>query len=704
MKSKISVIIGLLCVVQTFVIAVQLKPQNEPTDADDPNEVLVSFNRECLNTQNQGEVPMHLFNFPCIETNDFAFSTPNIIDPNDESSTYYEVAIFFKIGDDRTCLDNATVDHDCLVYVAYSPKIFWDGLDFSACLSDTTTGLPHSDAINLDLLNNIRPYLTDNDDAFDYFPLLNSDDPGVDIYAIERNINVNHIEFEGIRDQIVVDGIPTGDPSHGTQVLSVMIGVNYGILRGWPGAGANSTAYVYLWRSFQDIVDAFQLWTQTNSEYLQNGRRAVINLSFGMWRDSKRSAHRDWIQRLTNAIDTAIQLDAIAVASAGQDGHRWPWLTNGANICQDTLSLRGLVGEWRRYPGSLPLVITAGAFQYAARDVQPTSWTHYGGSCVDLWAMGRGIIAPNGSTNTLYTSVSGTSFASPTIASLVAVELARNFKLKDDKPNKDDMVKRLKQCGRGFWIKPSTTATEIKCPQPDTCWAPSYICDKITCNKVDVALLVDVSKKMTTKECKRQQLEVAETLAGFRGIEDVTDGDLEYPRVRVSYIEFGGSSKVVMHINNDTINQHEDFNPTEALQTLCDEIRYSETCNASINRNDIPADLNEALTTALSQFEKTKTSDELEREKKMLIFSNHGTNDASTVCDNHETKIRTGSSKDSSEIERKDNENGVNVVMVNNRPDATMPNSNSYLMCLVEYDDERIMWNNVTNKHFPFIE
>eukprot|EP01083_Nonionella_stella_P125730 380290_1 len=701
-------IIGFLCTALTFAVALHLKPQNEPTAVDDPNEFVVSFKSKCLNETTNGTVPMDLFqDFICIQTNNFSFSTPNITNPNDPSDIYDEVAIFFKIGNDSTCLEDAEIDFECIVYSAYSPKIFEHGLDFSTRASHTTTGLPGKEtglgeAINLDLLNNKQPYLTENDNTFHYYPIDDSDDPGVDIYLIDIGINVNHLEFQGIKNQIEVKG--TGMSNHGTKVLSIMIGKNRGILRGWPGAGANSTAYVHLWRSFEDIIDAFQLWTQTNSEYLQNGRRAVINLSFGMWRDSKRSAHRDWIQRLTNAIDTAIQLDAIVVASAGQDVHRWPWLTNGANICQDTLSLRGLVGEWRRYPGSLPLVITAGAFQYAARDVQPTSWTHYGGSCVDLWAMGRGIIAPNGSTNTLYTSVSGTSFASPTIASLVAVELARNFKLKDDKPNKDDMVKRLKQCGRGFWIKPSTTATEIKCPQPDTCWAPSYICDKITCNKVDVALLVDVSKKMTTKECKRQQLEVAETLAGFRGIEDVTDGDLEYPRVRVSYIEFGGSSKVVMHINNDTINQHEDFNPTEALQTLCDEIRYSETCNASINRNDIPADLNEALTTALSQFEKTKTSDELEREKKMLIFSNHGTNDASTVCDNHETKIRTGSSKDSSEIERKDNENGVNVVMVNNRPDATMPNSNSYLMCLVEYDDERIMWNEVGKEHFPFIE
>eukprot|EP01083_Nonionella_stella_P288963 983358_1 len=179
MNSKSYIIIGLSCIALTFTIAVplNLKPQNNPTDLDDPNEFVVSFRSACLEEENDGKVPEDLFeDFTCIQTNGFA-STPNIINPDDSSDTYNEDAIFFKIGDDPTCLETATVDHLCMVYTAYSPKLHWDGLDDTACASTSTNGLPDSDAINLDLLNNKQPYLEANDGSFDYFPL-DSDDPG----------------------------------------------------------------------------------------------------------------------------------------------------------------------------------------------------------------------------------------------------------------------------------------------------------------------------------------------------------------------------------------------------------------------------------------------------------------------------------------------------------------------------------------------
>eukprot|EP01084_Bolivina_argentea_P299160 515652_1 len=264
-------IIGFLCITLTFTIALHLKPQNEPTAVDDPNEFVVSFKSKCLNETTNGTVPMDLFqDFICIQTNNFSFSTPNITNPNDPSDIYDEVAIFFKIGNDSTCLEDAEIDFECIVYSAYSPKIFEHGLDFSTRASHTTTGLPgketgRGEAINLDLLNNKQPYLTENDNTFHYYPIDDSDDPGVDIYMIDIGINVNHLEFQGIKNQIEVKG--TGMSNHGTKVLSIMIGKNRGILRGWPGK--SKKVYVYLVESFGDIYKGFDLWAQSPKKYLQ---------------------------------------------------------------------------------------------------------------------------------------------------------------------------------------------------------------------------------------------------------------------------------------------------------------------------------------------------------------------------------------------------------------------------------------------------
>eukprot|EP01083_Nonionella_stella_P020280 56209_1 len=252
MNSNIYTIIGFLCTTLTFTVALPLKPQNEPTAVDDPNEFVVSFKSKCLNETTNGTVPMDLFQaFMCIQTNNFSFSTPNITNPNDPSDIYDEVAIFFKIGNDSTCLEDAEIDFECIVYSAYSPKVIAESLDFSTRASHTTTKLPGEgagkggeEAINLDLLNNKQPYLTKNDNTFRYYPIDNSDDPGVDIYMIDFDINVNHREFQGIQNQIEVKGTGEQGSIHGTQVLSVMIGKNRGILRGWPGK--SKKVYVYL--------------------------------------------------------------------------------------------------------------------------------------------------------------------------------------------------------------------------------------------------------------------------------------------------------------------------------------------------------------------------------------------------------------------------------------------------------------------------
>eukprot|EP01083_Nonionella_stella_P125729 380284_1 len=361
---------------------------------------------------------------------------------------------FFKIGNDSTCLEDAEIDFECIVYSAYSPKIFEHGLDFSTRASHTTTGLPGKEtglgeAINLDLLNNKQPYLTENDNTFHYYPIDDSDDPGVDIYLIDIGINVNHLEFQGIKNQIEVKG--TGMSNHGTKVLSIMIGKNRGILRGWPGK--SKKVYVYLIQSVGDLIKALDFWTKSPNKYLQQkpSRPAVINLSLGFWRNSLDRTHRANIKHLSTAIKSANDLGAIVVAAAGQHPTKFP---NGINLCQDTPEVWGIKGKWRIYPQSFgsdpkndPSIITVAAFSYVAKDVQPRKSTHYGESCVDLWAIGEPVIIPSVG-NTAYQLASGTSLASPVIASLAAIELARDSTLKGKTAA---MVKRLKQCGRGFW-------------------------------------------------------------------------------------------------------------------------------------------------------------------------------------------------------------------------------------------------------------
>eukprot|EP01084_Bolivina_argentea_P211118 359172_1 len=197
-------------------------------------------------------------------------------------------------------------------------------------------------------------------------------------------------------------------------------------------------------------------------------------------------------------------------------------------------------------------------------------------------------------------------------------------------------------------------AKQSKCiPPPSPCLHGN--------DKLDIVILVDASCPITVNQCKQQQNDIVNVIKSIKIEQQIDTSHQVFENMQIGYIEFG-STQV-----NSIFNLHDKPTPFN-------KIIDSSICNGNtityINQRQRNPLLKDAISTAIGLF-----SDQ-PRDEKILIFSNCGvTNEVKTqICTDYE------------------NNNDVEFIMVNNNADtASMSDPETYMMCLAEYDTNRII-------------
>ncbi|KAF3931940.1 Cerevisin [Dactylellina cionopaga] len=227
---------------------------------------------------------------------------------------------------------------------------------------------------------------------------------GVDVYIVDGGVNTTHPEF-GDRAKILFsdfgdDGMDSAaNKGHGTMVAGVIGSSKFGVAKNvniWGlkcemGNGDRTS------RCLNQI-----LLNHQSRQDLPEFKGSVINMSFGSYRP-----HRSELER--SNLTALVQAGVHIVTSAGNDnkdacGH-WPSV---ANQDDETRS-----------------VISVGASNISDKK----AFFSNNGTCVDIYAPGWALTTTmkGGSVQ-----ASGTSFAAPAVAGVVAVELALNSQFKLD--------------------------------------------------------------------------------------------------------------------------------------------------------------------------------------------------------------------------------------------------------------------------------
>ena len=212
---------------------------------------------------------------------------------------------------------------------------------------------------------------------------------GVTAYVIDTGIRRDHIEFSGrLRSgyQGYTDTTATGDcQGHGTHVAGTIGGSTVGeakqvtlvpiVVLSCSGSGSST------------VIAEGANWAVADH---QSGTPAVANMSLGGGASSA-----------LDAVVTKMVEDGITVVVAAGN--------SGADACNYS-------------PARAASAITVGA---TAINDSRTSWSNFG-SCVDLFAPGNSIYSASRSGENTYTTMSGTSMASPAVAGVVARYLSAN--------------------------------------------------------------------------------------------------------------------------------------------------------------------------------------------------------------------------------------------------------------------------------------
>jgi subtilisin family serine protease len=212
---------------------------------------------------------------------------------------------------------------------------------------------------------------------------------GVTAYVVDTGIRASHADFGG-RVTFGTD-VTGGDGSdcfgHGTSVAGVLGGTTYGVA---PDVSIVNVRIFDCSGSATDIeVLAAMEWVLGNVTL-----PAVLNASWGG------SELEEDVTAMEIAIQRVIDAGVTVAASAGN---------SSTDACFFT-------------PARMSTVITLGATR---QDDARASFSNFG-TCVDLFAPGQSVQAPDEGSDTGIAGVSGTSFSSPITAGVVALILEEN--------------------------------------------------------------------------------------------------------------------------------------------------------------------------------------------------------------------------------------------------------------------------------------
>lgn len=211
---------------------------------------------------------------------------------------------------------------------------------------------------------------------------------GVRVYIVDTGVNPDHQEFAGRMlpgYSAFGDGITTDCNGHGTHTAGTAAGATVGVA---PGASvvpvrvASCTGSV----SWSNLIAALD-WIaaqKTNNKSIP----MVANISLG---GSLSTTLNDAVNRTVNA-------GVVIATSAGN---------NGADACTQS-------------PAAAVNGLTVGGTE--SNDAR-ASWSNWG-SCVDIFAPGGGIVSASYASTNGYTTMSGTSMASPHVAGVAALILS----------------------------------------------------------------------------------------------------------------------------------------------------------------------------------------------------------------------------------------------------------------------------------------
>ena len=195
--------------------------------------------------------------------------------------------------------------------------------------------------------------------------------------------------------------------------------------------------------------------------------------------------------------------------------------------------------------------------------------------------------------------------------------------------------------------------------------------------KYDVIILNDIScPNLTPQKCKTQQEQVANFMKSIKGLDEVRNENNNLASDNVGYFEFDGK-EVHQLVDIDSMP----YNIFPVTQNDLDSYYYSiadrDICDADqiLNRTGTP-NLVQAVDAAADALKK---NGDRQRDSKIVIFSNCKYDDIEEVCDNFERFLFGGTEY-------------PEIYMVNNG-DKFDENDDDYIMCLIEYDENRIFTN-----------
>ena len=211
---------------------------------------------------------------------------------------------------------------------------------------------------------------------------------GVRVYILDTGVNGRHQEFSGRMlpgYSAFGDNVTTDCHGHGTHVAGTAVGATVGVA---PGASVvpvrvGTCTGSVAWSSLIAGLDWIASQKAANPSVPM-----VANVSIGGTLSTS----------LNDAVARTIQAGVVVAVSAGN---------SGADACLQS-------------PAAAPSALTTAATQ---PDDAKTSWSNWG-TCVDVFAPGSAIYSATYTSNTGYSTMSGTSMAAPHVAGVAALILS----------------------------------------------------------------------------------------------------------------------------------------------------------------------------------------------------------------------------------------------------------------------------------------